>query len=78
MKTDIYPALLKFPSRFGILEASDPTLPVTVRGIEPSLMGSKVDVIGASEEPVPGRIERVAGSEEQLTRRLLSFLTPPE
>ncbi|HUL55466.1 MAG TPA: MG2 domain-containing protein [Usitatibacter sp.] len=78
VRTDLYPALLKFPARFGILEASDPTLPVTVRGVEPSLSGSKVDVIGASGEPIPGRIERVAGSEEQLTRRLLSFLVPPE
>jgi len=78
VRTDIYPALLKFPARFGILEASDPTLPVTVRGIEPALSGSKVDVIGGSDEPIPGHVERVGGSEEQLTKRLLSFLTPPE
>ncbi|HEY2628511.1 MAG TPA: MG2 domain-containing protein, partial [Usitatibacter sp.] len=61
-----------------ILEASDPTLPVTVRGIEPDLAGSKVDVTGASGEAIPGRVERIAGSEEQLTKRLLSFLKPPE
>ena len=78
VKTDLYPALLKFPARFGILEASDPTLPITVRGIEPALSGSKVDVTGASGEPIAGRIERVSGSEADLTRRLLSFVVPPE
>lgn len=78
VKTDLYPALLKFPARFGILEASDPTLPVTVRGIEPDLSGGKIDVIDASDQPIPARIERMAGSEEQLTRRLFAFLTPPE
>jgi alpha-2-macroglobulin len=78
VRTDLYPALLKFPARFGILEASDPTLPVTVRGIEPEISGAKVDVTGASKESIPGRVERIAGTEEQLTRRLFAFLTPPE
>ena len=36
VRTDKYPALLKFPGRFGIPQASDAVLPVTVRGIEPA------------------------------------------
>ena len=78
VKTDHYPALVKFPARFGILEASDPTLPVTVRGVEPALAGKEVDVSAAGGEPIAGHVERIAADEEHLTRRLMEFLTPPE
>jgi uncharacterized protein YfaS (alpha-2-macroglobulin family) len=78
VRTDQYPALLKFPARFGILEASDPTLPVTVRGIEPTLSGYTVEVTGNADTPIAGRAARIAGSEEHITRRLFAFLTPPE
>jgi len=78
VKTDLYPALLKFPARFGILEASDPTLPVTVRGVEPTLHGKEVAVAGESAAPIPGRVARLEADEEVITRRLLEFLTPPE
>jgi uncharacterized protein YfaS (alpha-2-macroglobulin family) len=78
VKTDLYPALLKFPARFGILEASDPTLPVTVRGVESALAGKEVDVTGTGSPPISGQVERVAGDEQHILARLLEFLTPPE
>ena len=78
VRTDRYPALLKFPGRFGILEASDPVLPVTVRGIESDLTGRTLDVTGAADAPFEGRAARIAGSEEEVVRKLLAFLTPPE
>lgn len=77
VKTDRYPALLKFPARFGILEASDPVLPVTVRGIEPALAGRSAEIL-EGEAPVPGRAARIAGNEAQFVKRMLAFLTPPE
>ncbi len=39
MRTDAYPPLAKFSSRFGIIEQSEPVLPVTVRNIGPYLHG---------------------------------------
>ncbi len=87
VKTDLYPALLKFPARFGILEASDPTLPVTVRGVEATLAGKEVEVSGARKEvevsgaapdAIPGQVERISGDETRVLKRLLAFLTPPE
>ncbi|MYM27090.1 alpha-2-macroglobulin [Duganella sp. CY15W] len=44
IRTDAQPPLVKFPARFGIIEAKgDKLLPVTVRNVEASLAGSKVD-----------------------------------
>ncbi|MGZ3710500.1 MAG: MG2 domain-containing protein, partial [Bdellovibrionota bacterium] len=37
-----YPPLVKFSADFGILEASDPVLPVTVRNVEPALSGTRI------------------------------------
>ncbi|MFQ3573514.1 MAG: MG2 domain-containing protein [Thermodesulfovibrionales bacterium] len=35
VKTDVYPPIAKFPSRFGIIESkSEPAVPITVRNIE--------------------------------------------
>jgi len=39
VKTAGFPPLAKFSSRFGILELGSPVLPVTVRGLGPSLPG---------------------------------------
>jgi len=44
VKTDRYPPLAKFSSRFGIIERDDPILPVTVRNIEPYLKGKIVEI----------------------------------
>ncbi|MCW5890519.1 MAG: hypothetical protein KIT14_08200 [bacterium] len=47
VKTDPYPPLAKFSSRFGILEwKGDPTLPVTVRDLEPGAGGQSLRVRG--------------------------------
>ena len=46
VKTDPYPPLAKFSSRFGIIEKSEPVLPVTVRNIEPFLRGKVREVPG--------------------------------
>ena len=48
VRTDEYPPLVKFPATFGILEAKLPggektLLPVTVRNVEPVLVGSQAD-----------------------------------
>jgi uncharacterized protein YfaS (alpha-2-macroglobulin family) len=44
IRTDAQPPLVKFPARFGIIEArGDKLLPVTVRNVEARLAGSKVD-----------------------------------
>ncbi|MGZ6265250.1 MAG: MG2 domain-containing protein, partial [Bdellovibrionota bacterium] len=42
-KTGGYPPLAKFSSTFGILEAADPVLPVTLRGVEPRIAGTKLE-----------------------------------
>jgi len=44
VKTDRYPPLAKFSSRFGIIERDDPVLPITVRNIEPYLKGRIIEV----------------------------------
>jgi alpha-2-macroglobulin len=49
VKVGPYPALAKFSSRFGIIEKSDPVLPVTVRNIEPYLKG-KVRSVAAEAD----------------------------
>lgn len=55
VSTDQQPPLVKFPSRFGILEAGgDRLLPVTVRNVEPVL-----DVTTAEPASVQGAVMRV-------------------
>ncbi|MYM66312.1 alpha-2-macroglobulin [Pseudoduganella sp. FT55W] len=44
IRTDTQPPLVKFPARFGIIEAKgDKLLPVTVRNVEAQVAGTKVD-----------------------------------
>jgi hypothetical protein len=42
--TGEFPPLAKFASRFGIIEAVDPILPVTVRNLEPEIHGHQLRV----------------------------------
>ena len=42
------PPLVKFAAPFGIIEASDPVLPVTVRAVEPVLAGKITGIAGQS------------------------------
>jgi len=59
--TDEYPALAKFSSSFGIIEAGDPFLPVTVRNIEVEMQLAKLDLSGTSE--VSGTVSRVPSND---------------
>jgi uncharacterized protein YfaS (alpha-2-macroglobulin family) len=43
ISTTGYPPLAKFPAAFGIIEAKDPVMPVTVRNVEAELSGSKLE-----------------------------------
>lgn len=43
VKSAAYPPLAKFAAPFGILEAKDPVLPVTLRQVEEGLSASRVD-----------------------------------
>jgi uncharacterized protein YfaS (alpha-2-macroglobulin family) len=57
VRTDKYPALAKFASRFGIVELkADPVLPVTLRNLEPEVKARMLKV-GTG----PGLIEKVTG-----------------
>ncbi len=48
VRIDDDPPLVKFPSRFGILEVNaQPALPVTVRNVEPMLDAYALDVAKA-------------------------------
>ncbi len=44
ISTDAFPPLAKFSARFGIIEAADPVLPVTVRNLEAQIATSQLDV----------------------------------
>ena len=48
MRTDEYPPLAKFPARFGIIEASDPVLPVSLRNLEAELAAKTLDLSGGT------------------------------
>jgi alpha-2-macroglobulin len=51
VRTGPYPPLAKFSARFGIVEASDPVLPVTVRNLEPR---PAARVLAAAPDAAPG------------------------
>jgi len=54
VRTDRYPPLAKFSSRFGILELNaDPALPVTLRNLEPRV---KVRIMKADREEIIGTV----------------------
>ncbi len=57
--TGEFPPLAKFSSRFGIIEAVDPVLPVAVRNLEPDLHGHqlRVDAGGSANQDLMTRIE---------------------
>jgi len=63
VRFDAAPPLVKFAANFGILEAREGgVLPVTVRAVEPSLLG-KID-------GVSGRTERLGGSDFAIAQML--------
>jgi uncharacterized protein YfaS (alpha-2-macroglobulin family) len=70
VQTDVQPALVKFPARFGIIEArGDKLLPVTVRNIESTLSGGKAKVDGASL-----RVNDAAATPEQQDQQIIHWM----
>jgi hypothetical protein len=68
IRTDAQPPLVKFPARFGIIEAKgDKLLPVTVRNVEAQMAGAKVD--GAAL-----RVNDGAASTEQQDQQVIAWL----
>jgi alpha-2-macroglobulin len=80
VRTSGEPPLAKFASRFGIIEAkADPTLPVTVRNLEPEAGGRQLRVGGrVARIPAAGALDwlrRVAVSPR--TRSVFAGTKPP-
>ncbi len=72
LRTDEYPPLAKFPARFGIIEASDPVLPITLRNVEAELRGKKLEL---GDSPVQGKAWRLADPEAaNAPRRVAEWL----
>ena len=71
--------LIKFPSRFGILEANaQPVLPVSVRNVEASLKGMQAKVAGPAASSGEGKLAQVdTGDDAAIARWLSRVLTPP-
>ena len=44
LTTDEFPPLAKFSARFGIIESSEPVLPLTVRNLEADILGGRLKV----------------------------------
>ena len=72
-RTDAYPPLAKFSSRFGIIEQSEPVLPVTVRNIGPFLEGR---VIGAEDGKAPGARAMKGGPDGAHVTSLAATIKP--
>lgn len=73
--TDEYPPLAKFPGRFGILELNaEPLLPVTVRGVEATLTGQRVEPAASASKTIPGRSARLADDEVRIIERYRAFM----
>ncbi len=68
VRTDPAPPLAKFAARFGIVELNaDPALPITVRNVEPALVGTQSTVAGvAARKGLPARVLRVQDPREIL------------
>ena len=59
VQTGPFPPLAKFSARFGILESqADPTLPVTLRNLEPEIQAKLLPV--ATDNRTTGKITRIA------------------
>lgn len=71
--TDEYPPLAKFSGDFGIIEASDPVLPVTVRNIESELQFDSLEPAGG--EGIDAFMARIPATE---SRQVVNWLTKIE
>lgn len=81
IRTDPYPPLAKFSARFGIIEAAaDPTLPVTLRNLEPEIRAELARLttehpagLGASAERL---LERLQGTATRIAPERLNDILP--
>ncbi|WP_374358990.1 MG2 domain-containing protein [Pseudoduganella danionis] len=70
VRTDAQPPLIKFPARFGIIEArGDRMLPVTLRNVEASLAVAAAKIEGSSL-----RVNDAALAQEQQDRQIMDWL----
>jgi len=77
---DENPPLVKFPSRFGVLEAkAEPMLPVSVRNVEGTLKGRSIEVGRQGNKATPGRVARLdLPNDQTLAHWLARILRAPE
>jgi uncharacterized protein YfaS (alpha-2-macroglobulin family) len=73
VRTEAFPPLAKFSARFGIIERTDPVLPVTLRNLEPEVLARLLRV---DKEPAPG----IGGTFGEWLDRIKGqiFRIPPE
>ena len=57
IKTSSFPPLAKFSARFGIIEKADPTLPVTLRNLEPEVQAKLLGVDKAERPGMAGKLQ---------------------
>jgi len=70
VRTDVQPPLIKFPARFGIIEAQgDRMLPVTMRNVEASLAVAAAKVQGSSL-----RVNDGALAQEEQDKQILQWM----
>lgn len=82
VRTDSYPPLAKFSSRFGLIELKgDPTLPVTLRSLEPGVKAKLLKVDGGNGEVVEGlkgRLHKAGMDSEEKTIQWLRRVASAE
>jgi uncharacterized protein YfaS (alpha-2-macroglobulin family) len=81
VRIDDDPALIKFPSRFGILEANaQPVLPVSVRNVEQTLKGLQARVAAQPQSNGNGELARIDTSSDQAIAKWINkvMVSPDE
>ncbi|MCX8027316.1 MAG: MG2 domain-containing protein [Thermodesulfovibrionales bacterium] len=72
VKTDVYPPIAKFPSRFGIIESKDsPAIPLTVRNIEEQISLGMVDIKPSDIGDLKGSVYKV---DERSEKEIIQWL----
>ncbi|MYN11281.1 alpha-2-macroglobulin family protein [Pseudoduganella aquatica] len=75
VQTGDMPPLVKFPARFGIIEArGDKLLPVTVRNVEPVLAARKAKAGGDGAKGAEGAMLRLDGPDPQQDLQVIAWL----
>jgi alpha-2-macroglobulin len=73
VRTEAFPPLAKFAGRFGILERSDPVLPVTLRNLEPEV---RAQLMRADPKPTAGPVGALHDWLDRMKGRV--WRVPPE